>query len=194
VTLHLKADKLGVEDNLRVVKKGAGRLYWSANEDYYSDEKRLTNQGSFQLSLAREYYRLTPVSEGEKIVYQMDRLSGAVQSGDTIAVHLTVSGSEWRYLLAEDPIPAGTEFIDKDDLYELKGNKPSWWTRWFTHREFHDDRAAFFQTYFKPGQTEYFYLLKVVNPGIFRVSPARAFPMYQPEFMATTDALKVEAK
>jgi uncharacterized protein YfaS (alpha-2-macroglobulin family) len=194
VVIHLPSDKLAQDNRVRVTKKGTGRLYWSAHASYYSDEKKLTNQGSFRLSLVREYYKVTSVREGEKIVYQMDRLSGPVQAGDILAVHLTVSGSDWRYLLAEDPIPAGTEFIERDDLYELKGSRPNWWTRWFTHREFHDDRAAFFQTWFNRGQTEYFYLLKVVNPGVFRVSPARAFPMYQPEFMATTDAEKVETR
>ncbi len=39
---------------------------------------------------------------------------------------------------------------------------------------------AIFQTYFPQGQQQYFYLLKVVNPGVFQVSPARVQPMYNP--------------
>ena len=34
--------------------------------------------------------------------------------------------------------------------------------------------------WFPRGQSEYTYLLKVVNPGEFRVSPTRVEPMYQP--------------
>ena len=110
-----------------------------------------------------------------------------------MAVRLTVTGSTWRYLVAEDPIPAGTEFIEHDNLYELR-NKPPWWAYWFTRRELHDDRIAIFQTYFPEGQQQYFYLLKVVNPGLFHVSPARVQPMYQPEHEATTEARTLEAR
>ena len=66
-----------------------------------------------------------------------------------------------------------------------------WWGFWFTRREFHDDRAAFFQTYFT-GIHEYVYLLKIVNPGKFRVSPAMVQPMYQTATQATSDAATVE--
>ena len=127
-----------------------------------------------------------------KIVYRLDPLSGTVQSGDVVAVRVTVGGGEWRYLLVEDPIPAGAEFIQRDDLYELK-QRPPWWESFWTRREFHDDRATFFQTYFT-GKHEYVYLLKIVNPGEFRVSPAMVQPMYQPAVMATSDAAIVEVK
>ena len=53
---------------------------------------------------------------------------------------------------------------------------------------------AIFQTYFPQGQQQYFYLLKVVNPGVFQVSPARVQPMYQPDVMATTEARRLEVK
>jgi uncharacterized protein YfaS (alpha-2-macroglobulin family) len=36
------------------------------------------------------------------------------------------------------------------------------------------------------------YLLKVVNPGKFAMSPAQAGPMYQPEVQATTDPATLE--
>ena len=51
-----------------------------------------------------------------------------------------------------------------------------------------------FQTYFPQGQQQYFYLLKVVNPGVFQVSPARVQPMYQLGVMATTESRRVEVK
>jgi len=126
-------------------------------------------------------------------VYDLDPLNGPVASGDTIAVRLTVTGTEWKYMMVEDPIPAGTEFIERDNLYELK-DKPPWWEYWFTRRERHDDRMAIFQTYFPQGQKQYFYLLKVVNPGMFTISPARVQPMYQPNFLSTTESRRLEVK
>ena len=98
-----------------------------------------------------------------------------------MAVRLTVTGSEWRYMMVEDPIPAGTEFIERDDVYEARRTGRRGGRTCFTRRELHDDRMAIFQTYFPQGQQQYFYLLKVVNPGVFQVSPARVGPMYQTE-------------
>jgi uncharacterized protein YfaS (alpha-2-macroglobulin family) len=104
-----------------------------------------------------------------------------------------VTGTEWKYLMVEDPIPSGTEFIERDTSYELK-ERPPWWQYLFTRRELHDDRMAIFQTWFPQGQQQFFYLLKVVNPGTFQVSPARVQPMYNSGVMATTEALRLEAK
>jgi hypothetical protein len=185
--------QLGHQNHILIRKRGSGRLYWSVRGEYYSDEKKLTNAGSFNLVIAREYFELSPIRENGEIRYRLDSLNGPAKSGDTLAVRLTVTGSDWKYLMVEDPIPAGTEFITRDNLYQLT-DKPAWWNWWFTRREFHDDRAAFFQTYFTNGAQEYVYLLKVVNPGVFRVSPAKVEPMYQPSFFATSDPLIVEVK
>ena len=193
VAVLLGPDQL--EQNNRVVirKRGSGRLYWSLRGEYYSDEKKLTNVGAFNLTLAREYFKLSPVNESGRIRYKLDPLTSPVQTGDTLAVRLTVTGSDWKYMMVEDPIPAGTEFIERDNLYELT-ERPSWWNWWYTRREFHDDRAAFFETYFTRGVREYVYLLKVVNPGVFRVSPGKVEPMYQPSYFATSDPQTLEVK
>jgi len=192
--IRLPAGQLAAAKNrIRIRKSGEGRLYWSARGEYYSTAGRLAGTGSVSLNLLREYFKLTPSEEGGKIVYRLDPLAGTVERGDVLAVRLTVSGGSWRYLMVEDPIPAGAEFIQRDDLYELK-EKPPWWASWYTRREFHDDRAAIFQTFFQAGQSQYFYLLKVVNPGKFRVSPARVQPMYQPQFLATTESRTMEVK
>ena len=195
--LHLNFDQLAPGENrIHIRKTGAGRLYWSARGGYYSTDKKVVQTNQLSLNITRDYFRLTPVtekgSEGDKIVYQLEPLTGALAPGDVVAVRLTVGGGEWRYLLVEDPIPAGAEFLERDDLYEIKG-KPDWWTYFFSRREFHDDRAAIFQTYFNQRQT-YFYLMKMVNPGKFRVSPAMAQPMYQPSILSTTDVQNVEVK
>jgi alpha-2-macroglobulin len=190
----LATDQLQAGNNaIRVEKTGAGRLYWSARGEYYSSDKRVFQNNKVSLNIARDYYRLAPQQKGDKIVYdlvpaQLDEM----KSGDVIAVRLSVNGSEWRYLLIEDPFPAGAESIQRDDLYELN-TKMDWWGFWFTRREFHDDHAAFFQTYFN-GHQEYVYLLKIVNPGKFRISPASAQPMYQPSIISTTDAATMEVK
>jgi alpha-2-macroglobulin len=193
VALHISArSDLALTNKIEIRKNGAGRLYWSTRGSYYSTDKKLYRSGSFTLNIARDYYKLTSVNNGEKITYNLSALNGPLAGGDILAVRVTVSGGKWKYLLVEDPIPAGTEFIERDDLYQVN-DKPSWWRNWYSRREFHDNRAAIFQTYFDQ-QREYFYLLKVVNPGEFRVSPASVQPMYQPDVLSTTEPSTVEVK
>jgi uncharacterized protein YfaS (alpha-2-macroglobulin family) len=180
-------------NRIRVVTTGQGRLYYSARLEYYSADDKFQKTGNTSLNILREYFKLAPARDGEKIVYDLAPFTGPAASGDILAVRLTVTGSEWKYMMLEDPIPAGTEFIERDSGYELK-SRPPWWQYFFTRRELHDDRMAIFQTRFPQGQQQYFYLLKVVNPGVFQVSPARVQPMYNPGVMATTESRRLEVK
>lgn len=180
-------------NRIRVSSTGQGRLYYSARAEYYSADDKLQKTGTTSLNILRDYFRLVPQKQGEKIVYDLAPLNGPVTSGDTLAVRLTVTGTEWKYVMIEDPIPSGAEFIERDSSYELK-QRPPWWQYFFTRRELHDDRMAIFQTWFPQGQQQYFYLLKVVNPGTFQVSPARVQPMYNSGVMATTEGRRLEAK
>jgi alpha-2-macroglobulin len=180
-------------NHIRVVTTGQGKLYYSARLEYYSADEKFQKTGNTSLNILREYFKLAPAKDGEKIVYDLAPFTGPAATGDTLAVRLTVTGSEWKYLMLEDPIPSGAEFIERDSGYELR-SRPPWWQYAFTRRELHDDRMAIFQTYFPQGQQQYFYLLKVVNPGVFQVSPARVQPMYSSGVMSTTEARRLEVK
>jgi alpha-2-macroglobulin len=173
-----------------VTKHGNGRAYWTVQGKYYSTEQKFYQQGTLSLNLTRDYFKLVPTNQGGKIEYALQPLKGPVVPGDTLAVHLAVNGSPAKYLLIEDPIPAGTEFVQNEDSYNL-GDKPASWDYWYTRREFFDDRAAIFATE-SSGRHESFYLLKVVNPGSFAMSPARVQPMYQPGIQATSDLLHLQ--
>ncbi len=191
--VQLPASPLRPQGNMiTIVKHGSGSAYWSVRGTYYATEKRLYQKGSLSLNLTRDYYKLVKVEKNGEIQYRLDPLNGTVASGDVLAVHLAVNGSPAKYLVIEDPIPAGTEFELHEGSYTIQG-RPDTWEDWFIHREFRDDRAAFFVNEFS-GRHESFYLLKVVNPGSFAISPAHVEPMYQPEVQATTDALRLEVK
>ena len=186
-------DLAAATNTIQVAASGTGRVYWSVRGNYFSTEQKLVKTGSASLNLLRDYFKLTPTKDNDKIVYSLDPLQGPLAVGDILAVRITVTGSAWKYLLMEDPIPAGAEFIERDDLYQLK-SPPNWWSTFFSRREFHDDRAAIFDTWFPAGQKQYFYLLKIVNPGQFHVSPARAEPMYQPGNLSTSENKLVEVR
>jgi uncharacterized protein YfaS (alpha-2-macroglobulin family) len=192
--IKVPAAQAGGGGQVMVRKSGNGITYWSTESTWYSADKKLFEQGKLALNITRDYYLLQKRQDKptDPITYDLAALKGAVHVGDIVAVRLALSGTDWKYLLAEDPIPAGTEFLAETGLYKLN-NKPDWWADWFTRKEFHDDRAAFFNTEFS-GRREYVYLLKVVNPGKFVISPAQAGPMYQSKIQTTTDPATLEVQ
>jgi uncharacterized protein YfaS (alpha-2-macroglobulin family) len=193
LSIPLDATHLQSQQNtIRVVSTGSGRAYWTTQAMYYSTSPHSYRQGSLNLSIARDYSILVPTTKDGHIVYTLKPLSGPVEQGDVLAVHLGVGGSPQKYLLIEDPIPAGVEFLQNSDSYNIV-NRPSSWDWWYTRQEFHDDRAAIFAGTFD-GRHDSFYLLKVVNPGSFVISPASVSPMYQPGVQATTDELHLDVK
>ena len=177
---------------VQVSQQGTGRAYWSVQGKYYSTDQKAYQQGTLSLNVTRDYYKLTPITKDGQIVYRLDPLGGTVMIGDTLAVHLAVNGSPAKYLLIEDPIPAGTEFVQHAGSYNIL-DQPATWQYWYTRSEFYDDRAAFFATE-TSGRHESFYLLKVVNPGSFAISPANVQPMYQPGIQATSDLLHLQVE
>jgi len=188
------AAQVGNGGQVTIRKSGNGITYWAAESSSYSADRKSFQQGQLALNITRDYYLLqkNQPTPSDPITYDLVPLKGSVHVGDIVAVKLAVNGSGWKYLLAEDPIPAGTEFLERSDLYKLN-NKPDWWADWFTRKEFHDDRAAFFNTEFN-SRREYVYLLKVVNPGKFVMSPAQAGPMYQTNVQTTTDPATLEVQ
>ena len=178
-------------NHVQIVRKGGnGRMYWSARGTYYSTEKKDVQAGTISLNLTRDYYKLQPVQKDGNVVYSLQPLHGTAQIGDVLAVHEAISGTHMQYLLLEDPIPAGSEFIPNEDSYPID-QRPSGWTDWYMRGEFHDDRAAYFASDFS-GRQEIFYLIRIVNSGNFQISPASVQPMYQPGIQATSDALQLQ--
>lgn len=160
-----------LSNKVDITSSGTGRLYWSANGTHYDPQPRFQNARN--LSIRREYFRAVP---GEKLV----AFDGIAKPGDEVVSRITVSGADWRYLLIEDPIPAGAEW--------MKQSRWSW-----THTELRDNRAAIFETFFS-GTRTYETRMKFTRPGKFRVSPARVSPMYQPSTMAVSDPATVEVQ
>jgi hypothetical protein len=194
VLIRIPAAQLANGGQVTIHKSGNGITYWSAESAWFAADQRLFHAGQLALNITRDYYVLqkNQPKPTDPITYDLVPLKGPVHVGDIVAVRLALNGTEWKYLMAEDPIPAGAEFLERTDLYTIN-SRPSWWYEWFTRREFHDDRAAFFQTEF-PGRREYFYLLKVVNPGKFVISPAQAGPMYQSNVETTTEPATLEVQ
>jgi hypothetical protein len=178
-------------NQVKITRTGPGVLYWSAFASYFKREPNPSPTGATALNILRAYYKLAPENNAGHIVYSEQPVQGPLQSGDVMEVRLTVSATgDEQYLEIEDPIPAGFEFVEQENLYELK-QRPSWWDFYYTQREFHDDRAALFSTTFRRGQGQFHYMLKAVEPGAYQANPARVLPMYEPARQSSTPSATV---
>lgn len=174
-------------NQVRLVKRDGGIVYWSAAAVYYDTSTADARQGSRELAITRKYALLTPVKVKDRIVYRESAFTGTANPGDVLTVRLTVAGSpEWRYLALEDPLPAGVEAIQDTTAYPLERDAPESW--WYGSRvEYRDAKTVFFQEAFDRGRYEFAYLVKVIAPGQFRAVPAQISPMYVPGVHASSE-------
>jgi uncharacterized protein YfaS (alpha-2-macroglobulin family) len=182
--MTITADAVEGENQVRLVKRGGGMVYWTATARYYDMAESFAPGGSRTLALNRRYFALAPVEVEGRIVHRETPFEGRAAPGDVILVRLAAAGAaDWRYLVLEDPIPAGTEAVTTPEAYPLE--KPvAWW--WGSRHEYRDNRVVIFQQGFERGRYDYTYLLEVVTPGEYRAMPARLWPMYVPGVSATT--------
>ncbi len=177
-------------NQIRLVKReGGGTAYWSATGTYFDTAGVQARTGSRQLAVARRYARLEPVTVRGRILYRETPFTGRAQPGDVLTVRLTLAGSsDWRYLMLEDPLPAGVEAIQDSTAYPLEnGATWSWW--WGSRVEYRDQRTLFFQEGFDRGRYEYLYFVKVISSGTFRAAPAQVSPMYMPGVTASSEPM-----
>ncbi len=189
-SVYRKAGDVAGNNEIRVVKRGKGMVYFSSSLDYYTGEEDVAARGSAELNLTREYLRLKVVEDGYKLTWKTEPLSGEIHSGDMLVVRLKLNGAKARHLMIEDPIPAGAEQVENVGNLNLDYTSGHDWTDWYSSREFRDNRTVFFLDYFD-GQATFQYAMRVQVPGQFRVAPARAELMYRAATQSNTASGKL---
>ncbi len=189
-SINRKAADVAATNEIRVVKRGKGMIYFSSSLDYYTGEEDVAARGSANLNLTREYMRLKVVEDSYKLKWKTEPLSGEIHSGDVLVVRLKLNGAKARHLLIEDPIPAGAEQVESVGNLNLDYTSGRDWSDWYSSREFRDNRTVFFLDYFDGGITLQ-YAMRVQVPGQFRVAPARAELMYSPTTQSNTASGKL---
>lgn len=184
--IERKGGALAANNQIRIVKRGAGVLYASAVLGYFTRGDKVAEKSTPNLKLTRDYMRLKV--ENEKWV--VEPLTGEVKSGDLIVSRLRITGSRGRYMMVEDPIPAGCEQIDRLEGVVFNSSNNSW-TDWYSNREFRDQRTVIFADYFD-GDVVYQYAMRVQIPGEFKVAPARAELMYEPTVQSNTGTYRMK--
>ena len=56
-------------NDIKIESSGEGRLYWSVKQTYYSTDQKSLKMGNASLNILRDYFKLTPGKDGEKIVF-----------------------------------------------------------------------------------------------------------------------------
>lgn len=189
-SLTRKAADVAGTNEIRVVKRGKGMIYFSTSADYYTGEEDVPARGSANLNVTREYLRLKVVEDGYKLKWATEPLRGEIHSGDMLVVKLKLSGTKARHLMIEDPIPAGAEQVESVGNLNLDYTSGNGWSDWYSSREFRDNRTVFFMDYFD-GDTTLQYAMRVQAPGQFRVAPARSELMYKPTTQSNTASAKM---
>src|SRR5215213_4818280 len=179
-----KGGAVGETNNVRVVKRGKGSLYFSTSIDYYTNDENVAARGSGDLNVTREYLRLKVETMGYSLRWATEPLTGEIRSGDLIVVKLHVTGREGRHMMIEDPIPSGAEQLASIGNLNLDYGQNAW-SDWYSSREFRDRRTVFFLDQFD-GNATFQYAMRVQIPGEFVIAPARVELMYQPETNANT--------
>jgi uncharacterized protein YfaS (alpha-2-macroglobulin family) len=185
ISLKRQAGEVSATNDVRVVKRGKGVIYFSSSLDYYTGEEDVPARGSADLNVTREYLRLRVVDDGGSPKWKLDPLSGDIHSGDMLVVRLKLNGTKARHLMLEDPIPAGAEQVESVGNLNLDYSSGHDWSDWYSSREFRDNRTVFFLDYFD-GSATFQYAMRVQVPGQFRIAPARAELMYRPAVQSNT--------
>lgn len=175
--------------NVTIEKHGAGKLYWSLISSMQLGTDRVMLPPSAQMNVRREYFRLRSNGRG----YSMEPLSGNVESGDLIAVKLRAYAPGSKYVLIVDPLPAGAEAIQREDLLDIQGRSRSW-LYWAERREIRDSQVSFLQSEIPKEGADLFYVMRITNGGTFRVSPPRIELMYQPGVVSAGDQKTLEVR
>ncbi len=187
-------------NTVKIVQKGTGTHFVNAQLKYFLTEQQVatldTSHSTFEIQ--RRYYKLKKqVQEDGTVQYiKSPATLNSIYPGDDILVKVAIkSPQSQQFVLIEDPIPAGCEFIRSNEGYIIDGeksyrgndtwnqpNKSAWsWSSWAVHRELRDDKLALTATRLPKGTYRYSYLLKAQTPGIYKVTPTIAQLMYYPE-------------
>lgn len=189
-SISRKAREVSGSNEIRIVKRGKGMVYFSGSLDYYTGDETVAARGSADLNVTREYFRLQVNDVGGTLKWQVEPLTGGVRSGDTLVVRLKLNGTKARHVMIEDPIPAGAEQVEAVGNLNLNYTSGQDWSDWYSSREFRDNRTVYFMDYFD-GDSTLQYAMRVQVPGDFRMAPARAELMYRPSIQSNTASGKM---
>ncbi len=187
----LEDGKVGEELEALFGRRGRGTLHYDMRLRYVPEQDPPARDQGFTVFRTVRSLKETKVH------------AGPFQAGETYRVALTVlSPVERRYVVVEEPVPAGFEVVqttfetESDELRrtlaQAGASKP--WMGTFNHFEIEDSRVLLFADGLAPGEHTFEYLVRAMLPGTYRLPATRAEEMYHPEIFGTTPVQVVEVR
>lgn len=201
------AELRGSPGNLVFEKQGTGTLFYEARLAYAPERLPDTPlERGFSLERSLRKVDVATLSDALAAPFEPGLAPVAFAGGDLVLVDVVVAAPGLRrYVVIEDPLPAGFEAVDAS----LATSSPAldvsaagdperdaasgYATSWY-RRELRDDRVVFFVDEMPAGLYRYRYLARATSLGRFIVPPTRAHEMYQPEVFGRSGASSLEVR
>jgi uncharacterized protein YfaS (alpha-2-macroglobulin family) len=208
VPMEYLLSKSKTSNDVLINKEGPGRMYYRVGLDYASKDLNLKpiDQG---FTVSRTYEPVNSDSDADSNansdVTKDEKGTWHFKAGSTIRVKVKFAAPGARYHVAlSDPLPAGTEAINKS-LAGTKSIEPArevgdsntheqYQEHWYEHENLRDHQAEAFAAVLNAGKYQYSYLIRATTPGRFIVPPTKAEEMYMSETFgrAHTDNVVIE--
>ncbi len=175
--------------------QGRNRLEITAPEDgwpYVSSSLTFMVEEPFDspvgqgILVERDYELLTPVWVESEQHYEYERSpADSVQVGDFVVATVTLTPSaELRYVLVNEPVPAGFNVVEDDYSFRLAGiprryGDDYWgWNYWYDDREIRDRSIDYwFSRLEEP--VSFTHILRAEHPGEYAALPSQARLLYE---------------
>ena len=177
------ADLKSGENKIRIVKEGAGNLYYTTGMYFYTKEDRITGAGH-ELFVNRTMQKIELDKENKEKRTPLD-YGAKLNSGDRIEVTLEIEAkNDYEYLVFEDPKPSGCEAVEIRSGWTSGGGLGS-------YMEVRDVKTAFFVSHIQQGKHKIVYLLRAEVPGTFNALPTKGYAMYVPDIRGLSDEMRL---
>lgn len=197
----ITSDQPGTEAQIRISRKGEGRLYYAARV-MYSPKPDNAGRINAGMDIRREY---SVLRDGAWVLLDSPVV---VARGELVRVDLFLELPAARnFVVVDDHVPGGLEPVNRDlatastvdaDKGDYAAAGGSWWfkygdwisygvSRWsFYHRELRHDAVRFYSEYLPPGHYHLAYTAQAIASGSFSIRPASAAEMYDPDVYGKT--------
>jgi len=175
--ITIAADQLAGHNTLTVDKSGSGLLYTTFTvssvlpaQEFEKAHAAETDSDNSALALSRSYQISSPDPSTANIL--------TLPAETTVTVNITANAN-YKYVMLEEPIPAGCEVIDSDDM------SPFLPQPYGCRREVRDNKVVYYFDSLPSGLTQVSYSLATLTPGTFSIIPGNVSLVYAPEVRAT---------
>ncbi|MFM9872890.1 MAG: MG2 domain-containing protein [Fimbriimonadaceae bacterium] len=192
IKIPLNQLKSGANE-IEVKFAGTGQLQYAMelNQGVYAQSSQ-PQAAPPTFRIQREYLPMQArrLEDGSMRLLTSMRSSEEFKSGDVFRCRLTITtDTPLEYVAVEDPIPSNCRIVDADSP------EPGFdWANWWSNSTFGDAKAAFFIWNLEKGEHVIEYAVRAEAPGTANALPAKAYPMYMRDVLATTGQSRAVVK